>query len=49
MDKVEKLNVNVYFVLKKGKYRIFFLISSMKILKINKYFIINRNVGDFRS
>ena len=50
VDKVEKLNVNKYlFCVKKRKILNIFLISSMKILKILKYFIINRNLCGFRS
>ena len=42
MDKVEKLNVNKHlFCVKKTENFEYFLISSMKILKILKYFTIN--------
>ena len=44
-NKVNKLNVNKHlFCVKKGKICNIFLNSSMKILKIRKYLIINGNV-----
>ena len=49
-NKVEKLNVNKYlFCVKKRGNSQYFLNSSMKILKILKYLIINRNVCRFWS
>ena len=44
--KVEKLNVNKYFFfcVKNWENLEYFLISSMKILKIRKYLIVNRNL-----
>ena len=48
-DKVEKLNANKYlFCVRKGKNLEYFLIFSMKTLKIRKYLIINRNMCGFR-
>ena len=48
MDKVEKLNVNKHLVcVKKGENFEYVLISSMKILKIRKYLIIDQNVCGF--
>ena len=49
-NKVEKLNVNkhLFCVKKRGNLQ-YFLIYSMKILKIRKYLIINRNACRFWS
>ena len=49
-NKVDKINVNKHlFCVKKKENLQYFLISSMKILKICNYLIINRNVCRFWS
>ena len=49
-NKIEKLNVNKHlFCVKKRGNLHYFLSSSMKVLKIRKYLIINRNMCRFWS